>query len=425
MKAAYGRVIPSENAELTHVGPGTPMGELLRRYWQPVGVADELRDLPKRIRILGEDLVLFRDKKGTPGLLELHCSHRGTSLEWGRVEEQGIRCCYHGWLYDVEGRVIEMPCEPPGYAERRRIEHPAYPVTEFGGLVFAYLGPPEKQPLFPMYDIYDLRHRQGVVLRGMRIWGDCSIGYVRDCNWLQHLENVLDPWHLVILHTVISGAQFRGVLGLSQLPQIDFDDTPLGVRYHVERDLPSGSRLIRYAEVVLPNIHLIPSIHERGERPVENDKPSEFSWVVPIDDTHVTGFSIVAWPLVDGKPDPGFTPRTDTVTYDDHGNKIRPGDARDRPYEERQRRPDDMEAQEGQRAIAIHALENLVSSDKGVTLLRRKLKQSLDMVRQGTDPPNIVRDPEKNHAIETHAHNTVRRREAPGAREPVAQKAIS
>ena len=122
----------------------------------------------------------------------------------------------------------------------------------------------------------------------------------------------------------------------------------------------------------------------------------------------MTAFSIVAWPLVDGKPDPNWRPRTDTVTYDEHGNKIRPGDQRNRSYEERQREPDDMEAQEGQRPIAIHALENLVSSDRGVSLLRRKLKQSLDLMREGKDPLNIVRDPEKNHAIETHAYNTVR-----------------
>ncbi|MGH7905151.1 MAG: Rieske 2Fe-2S domain-containing protein, partial [Candidatus Binataceae bacterium] len=125
MKSRYGQVNPRETAALTHVGPGAPMGELLRRYWQPVAVSDELADLPKKIRILGEDLVVFRDLKGRAGLLELHCSHRGTSLEWGRVEREGLRCCYHGWLYDVEGRVIDMPCEPAGYAQRRHLEHPA------------------------------------------------------------------------------------------------------------------------------------------------------------------------------------------------------------------------------------------------------------------------------------------------------------
>src|SRR5437868_15521272 len=153
MRSAYGRQIPAEDAPLTHVGPGTPMGELLRRYWQPVGVSAELRDLPRRIRILGEGLVLFRDRQGRPGLLELHCSHRGTSLEWGRVEERGLRCCYHGWLFDVEGRCLEMPCEPDaGHPLRDRVRQPWYPVEERYGLVFAYLGPLEKKPVLPRFD---------------------------------------------------------------------------------------------------------------------------------------------------------------------------------------------------------------------------------------------------------------------------------
>ena len=407
MKSAYGRIIPPENERLTHVGPGTPMGELLRRYWQPVGVSDTLKDLPQRIRILGEDLVLFRDKKGRVGLLDLHCAHRGTSLEWGRVEDEGIRCCYHGWLYDVEGTVTNMPCEPAGTAESRRVQQPAYPVMEFGGLVFAYMGPPDKQPLFPMYDIYDTRHRDDVVLKGMQLWDDCAIGYVKDCNWLQHFENVIDPYHLFALHTMMSGAQFQGALAVYELPEITFEETSLGVRYHLVRDLPSGYRLSRCAEVVCPNILLVPNIHEKGDRLIEDDKPSEVTWAVPVDDTHVTSFSIVAWPLVDGRPDPRFRPRTDTVTRDDEGNMIRPGFLRDRPYEDRQRAPDDMEAQEGQRPIAIHALEHLVSSDRGISLYRKLLRQQLRVVEACGDPKNIVRDPAQNHAIRTNAFNTV------------------
>ena len=411
MKQAYGRMIPTENETLTHVGPGTPMGELLRRYWQPIATSDELQDLPRRVRILGEDLVAFRDRRGRPGVLDLHCAHRGTSLEWGRVEADGLRCCYHGWLYDAEGRVIDMPCEPAGYAERRKVEQPAYPVTEFGGLVFIYMGPPDRKPLFPMYDVYDTRHRQDVVLKGMRLWGDHSIGFVRDCNWLQHFENVVDPWHLLALHTMISGPQFVGALGTVVRPTIEFEETGIGVRYQLVRDLPSGNRLFRSAECVVPNIILVPNIREKGDRPVERDKASEVSWAVPVDDTHVMGLSIVAWPLVDGEPDPAWRPGTDTVTYDERGQKIRPGDQRNRPYEDRQRRPDDMEAQEGQRAIAIHDLENLVSSDRGIVTLRRVLEGQIGAVQQGRDPMNIVRDPLENHAIETHAFDTVRPKE--------------
>ena len=110
--AYHHREIPQEDTELTHVGPGTPCGEYLRRYWQPVAFTDELADLPKAVKILGEELVVFRDFSGNIGLLEAHCAHRGTSLEFGLVSEKGIRCCYHGWLFDVDGAILETPGEP-------------------------------------------------------------------------------------------------------------------------------------------------------------------------------------------------------------------------------------------------------------------------------------------------------------------------
>lgn len=407
MKSAYGRALPAEDPELTHVGPGTPMGELMRRYWQPVGVSDELRDLPRRVRILGEDLVLFRDKQGRPGLLDLHCAHRGASLEWGRVEDGGLRCCYHGWLYDCSGLCLEMPLEDEGYAQRRRVEQPAYPVHEFGGLVFAYMGPPDKQPLFPRYDVYDVDPRQAV-LRGMKIWGDASITQVRDCNWLQHFENVMDPLHIPILHILISGPQFSGALqALRNKPFFEFEETSIGMRHHVMQSLPNGGVLDRFVEVALPNVLLLPSIFEKGERPLDRDRPSEVTWMVPEDDTHVTAFSIVVWPLNDGAPDPAFRPRTDTIAYDDQGSEIRPGAYAQRPYEDRQRRPDDKEVQEGQRPIAVHALENLVSSDRGVVQFRRLLRRQLAAVAEGRDPLGIVRDLPDGQFVETHAWNTV------------------
>jgi nitrite reductase/ring-hydroxylating ferredoxin subunit len=140
MRSAYGRQTPPPDYELTCVEPGSPMGELLRRYWQPVCTSDELRNLPKKIKLLCEELVVFRDKKGRVGALDPHCSHRGTSLEWGRVEEEGLRCCYHGWLYDTQGQCIDMPCETEEFRERVDVWHPAYPTMEYGGLVFVYMG---------------------------------------------------------------------------------------------------------------------------------------------------------------------------------------------------------------------------------------------------------------------------------------------
>ena len=353
------------------------------------------------MRILCEDLVLFRDQSRQGRRLELHCSHRGTSLEWGRVEQDGLRCCYHGWLFDTEGRVLEMPCESAEFCERKRTSsiRPIRP-TSSAAWCSSTWDRRRGSRLFPMYDVYDLRHRDDVVLKGMRIWGDHSIGYVRDCNWLQHYENVMDPWHLGILHQMISGDQFEGVL-MQGKPRIEFEPTPLGVRYNIVKDLPNGNRLDRYAECILPE-RLPRAEHPRERRYAQaKDRCSEFSWCVPVDNEHIYGISIVAWPLENGEPKKGWRPRTDTVL------PIRPGARREMPYEERQRKPDDMEAQEGQRPIAVHALENLVPSDQGVGMLRRRLREQLKRLESGEDPLNIVRDEAANHRITTNAWNTV------------------
>jgi len=177
-----------ENETLTRVGPGTPGGEMLRRYWHPVGFSSELKGRPIRRRLLGEDLVLFRDDQGRAGLLALRCSHRGTSLEFGHVEDGGLRCCYHGWLYDVEGRVLEQPGEPPESTFRNRVRHPAYKIQELAGIVFAYLGP-EPAPLLPRYDV--LVREDGARSLGARIV---------HCNFLQMVENSVDQHHFKWLH---------------------------------------------------------------------------------------------------------------------------------------------------------------------------------------------------------------------------------
>src|SRR5689334_11037497 len=128
--AYWHRHVPEEDRALTHVGPGTACGEYLRRFWQPVALSDELGELPKKIRVMGEDLVVFRDLSGRTGLMALHCSHRGTSLEYGLIAAHGIRCCYHGWLYDVDGKVLDIPGQPVENNYKDRLYHPAYPTFE-------------------------------------------------------------------------------------------------------------------------------------------------------------------------------------------------------------------------------------------------------------------------------------------------------
>jgi phenylpropionate dioxygenase-like ring-hydroxylating dioxygenase large terminal subunit len=400
MKSAYGRQVPPPDYELTCVEPGSPMGELLRRYWQPVCLSDELKDLPRKEKLLGEEIVVFRDKQGRVGALDPHCAHRGTSLEWGQIEERGIRCCYHGWLYGTDGQCIEMPCETEEFRQRMDVWQPAYPTHEYGGLVFAYMGPPGTEPLFPLYDIIDTRGRDDVELRGMRLWGDYAVGMVKDCNWRQHYENIVDPWHLIMLHQTISGDQFEGAL-MQGAPRIGWDKTPRGVRYNLIKDLPNGNRMVRHAECILPNAFMIPDIREPGTTLKRREPATELSWAVPIDNEHVRGISIVAWPLENGRRKEGWKPGTDTVA------DIRPGSTLVRSYEERQRKPDDLEAQEGQRRIAVHALENLGTSDAGIALLRHILREQIQRVERGLDPINVVRDETANQRIPTGAWNTI------------------
>src|SRR4051794_600178 len=180
---------PEDNDRLCLTGPGTPGGEMMRRYWHPVGASDELKDLPKLIKGLGEDLGLFRGLKGRPGLLDRDCAHRGTSLEYGTPREEGLMCCYHGWLYDHEGRIVDMPCEPPGTAEHFYFRQKAFPCRELGGLIFAYLGPRETMPELPGYDFL------------VREDGYRHVSYrLQDCNYLQSSENAVDAVHTAILH---------------------------------------------------------------------------------------------------------------------------------------------------------------------------------------------------------------------------------
>src|SRR5881628_1879157 len=170
-----------ENELLARVGPGTPAGQLLRRYWQVAAAASELSDEKpkKRVRVLREDLLLFRDGGGSYGLVGEHCSHRGASLYYGFVEEDGIRCAYHGWKYDACGKCLEQPFENPEAGFKDKISLPAYPVEKLAGLLFAYLGPPEKKPLLPRWDILTWESASRII----------EIRPVLNCNWLQAEEN--------------------------------------------------------------------------------------------------------------------------------------------------------------------------------------------------------------------------------------------
>src|SRR5437764_1271843 len=183
-------MLKEENERLTQVGPGTPGGEFLRRYWQPAALSEEIPQggAPLPVRLLSEDLVLFRDEDGKPGLVGLHCAHRGADLSYGRLEDGGLRCIYHGWLYDRTGRCLEQPGEPAGSTFHERIRQTAYPCTEAGGMVMAYLGPGEP-PLLPSYDFFTVPADHVAVFK-----------LFVDCNFMQGHEGNLDLLHTSFLH---------------------------------------------------------------------------------------------------------------------------------------------------------------------------------------------------------------------------------
>ena len=379
---AYGRPKPTYRAELTEVGAGTPMGELLRRYWHPVGLAADAGARPRMVRALGEDLILFRDGRGRAGLVYPRCAHRGTSLYYGKIEEGGIRCCYHGWLYDVEGHCLEQPCEEGGGPRRDKVRQPWYPLEERYGLLFAYLGPPQKKPLLPRYDSLE-ELAPGEFIEA----DDSSIGsggaQVVPCNWLQHWENVVDPFHVPILHGSFSGAQF--VAQMAQMPKVEFSATGRGVKVLSLRTLEDGRLFRRVTEAVMPTLRVVPNPRVGSYGKVES-----IGWVLPIDDTH---YRIYVAGRVSEQGQLGKM-----------RSKMNGKFWWDLTEEEHQRFPGDYEAQTGQGPITLHSEEHFAASDKGIALLRRFLEQQLEKVAGGGDPAGVAFD-EENACVRFEAGN--------------------
>jgi phenylpropionate dioxygenase-like ring-hydroxylating dioxygenase large terminal subunit len=370
---AYGRKPQHSNKLLTEVGPGTPCGELMRRYWQPIAVSKRVGDLPQKVRVLGEDLILFRDGKGRPGLVYPRCMHRGTSLFYGRVEAEGIRCCYHGWLFDVEGRCLEQPCEPDGGRYRDAARQPWYPLEERYGLVFAYLGPPDKKPILPRYDNLETIESDVVLwteLGGLGGTGDSSLP-VLPYSWLHMNDNIMDPFHVHVLHSTISGIQFHEQFAL--LPKVDFFHADHGMCYSAVRQLGDGREVDRISTWLMPNIMSVPDIG------MKSGQSSGISWVVPVDDSHY----VQAFAMKVPKAQPFLELRLNGKTWGEMTE------------EEHQRTPGDYEAQAGQGPISLHSEEHLVTSDRGIMMQRKLLAQQIEVVAKGGDPLGVNFDPGK------------------------------
>ena len=356
-----------ENDLLTRVGPGTPAGELLRRYWHPIAVALELtpESPTKFVRVLGEDLVLFLDRSGRVGLLADRCSHRSASLLYGRVEERGIACAYHGWLYDTAGNILETPPERND-AIMRSVKQKAYPVQRLHGLYWAYMGP-SPAPLMPPYDTLVRKDGHRRILVHPQL----------DCNWFQAMENSVDPAHLQILHQEFAGRDGRVPVSTTR----GFTDDVESFEFSI---IPHGIMKRRVYKNGMVDEHpvLFPNILRQGAS-------SQFR--TPIDDTHTMHIHLLFFPTEDGslvldeEPPVEYKP-----PYKEPADRLHPFTR----FTLQQVIPQDHMAWETQGPIADRTVENLAYSDRGVVLLRRLMRENIEKVQQGLDPMGVVRDPD-------------------------------
>ena len=382
-----------ENQALTQVGPGTPMGSLMRRYWHPIAAAAELDENPtKEIRLLGEDLVLYKDRKGKIGAIDRFCAHRRVNLAYGIPEEDGLRCMYHGWLYDETGQCIEQPFEETVRPEARfkdKIKMKAYAAQEFAGMVFVYMGP-DPAPLLPRWAplVWDNAVREIVVSE-------------LPCNWLQCMENSLDPVHTEWLHyhyTNFLQERMEGRLGQSFPPgikhtKIGFDLFDYGVfkRRLIEGQTEQDSSWTHGHPVLFPQILLGPG---------NVDSWLDLQYRVPIDDVTTLHLTIYIYRPAEGyqAPHQEQIPYRYVSMYNDRGELDPPN---------KHVIDQDKLVWIVQGDVSPRHLEHLGESDRGIILYRKLLEEQMKVVEDGGDPLGTVRDPAKNEIIEVMTERNI------------------
>ncbi len=376
---AYGREEGHFDPVLVHVGPRTPGGELLRRYWQPIALSSDATTLPKAIRRLGEDLVAFRNQQGEVGLLYPRCAHRGTNLVYGRVEEDGIRCCYHGWKFSNQGMCLDQPCEPGGGRNRHRIRQPWYPVVEQFGAIWTYMGPPEKQPLFPMFSCFEGLGDDETV-EAVYFSADGEIQpFPVDHNWFQTFDNATDHYHVPILHARISGPQFPDPRISTKIPEEikwKYSADGRSILTFSRRVIEgTGEAWMRIEQGLMPNMLALPPFFGDGPSPT-------LTTFVPIDDTHFVTIDI------------NRQRKAGSMIYPDEAEGWGFGPEKKRwgemDFEYHQRNPLDYEAQAGQGKITLHSEEHLAASDGGLGMHRRLYKRQCEVVANGGDPIGVA-----------------------------------
>jgi|SRR5579871_1286682 len=376
-----------ENDRLTRVGPGTPGGEFMRRYWQPAALSEELPPggAPIPVRLLGEDLALFRDESGQPGLLGIHCTHRGADLSYGRIEDGGIRCLYHGWLYDRTGRCLEQPGEPAGSRFYERIRQPAYPCHEQAGIIFAYMGPGEP-PLFPNYEFLTVPQEYVFATK-----------YHSACNYLQGNEGNFDPQHLSYLHRFLSaGEDFRQAYHAGDTcPTIDPVETEFGMHLYAVRKVGAGKHFVKVRSFFMPSGGAVGSRGEAGYN---------VNWHVPIDDENHWRYSILF--SRDAPIDEGTMRRERTGVAANYRLERSRANRYLQDREEMKTETfigmgrsfvvHDTWATEGEGVIYDRTTEHLGYTDRGIVVMRKLMLQAIRDVEEGRDPLHVVRDPARN-----------------------------
>jgi 5,5'-dehydrodivanillate O-demethylase len=364
-----------ENLLLTQVGRGTPCGELLRRYWHPLAAAAELtNEKPiKAVKVLNEELVIYRDQSGRYGLVGEHCPHRLASLAYGRVDEEGIRCPYHGWKFDASGKCLEQPAEPPDSSFRDRIKHVAYPVEYLGGLIYGYFGPPPA-PLLPRWDVLVWEHGRRWIVKES----------ILECNWLQPMENSVDPSHLFWLHGDTAHLAPRVKKYAEKHEFIRFE---YGIKKR-RTTLPAAAGeepAVDEHPLLFPTVlrHVAPYDEGSGHR-------HNLQIRVPVDDFHTQVFRVNFLPMDSERSPPEAAVPVRFV-------QLKTGP---REYKMSMVSAQDSMAWETQGARTNRAEEHLGAADQGIIELRKLLREQIERVQRGLDPIGVIRDPERNQLFD-------------------------
>lgn len=361
-----------DNDLLTQTGKGTPCGDFMRRYWQPVALSDEIpAGEPRPVKLLGEDLVAYRDTHGALGLVGRRCSHRGADLAYAEIEDEGIRCYYHGWLYDGAGKCLDQPLEPPESTLKDQIRHLAYPCIETGGVIFGYLGPDEA-PLLPDYEFLQVPEENR---RGAR--------YLVECNFLQAAEASVDPVQNLMFRRLFGGEHDPSLpftLGGKNL-KVESEMTDFGIRLFAVQEAEDALGL-EIRDFMLPCVSTLSGVGIDGYT---------VHWHVPIDDTHHWRYVFAfkrAGPITDNEAQQNGVERIE-------GYRIS-RDLKNREQGALNFVAFAVSLAESQGPLFDRTQEHLVETDHGIVALRTLVHKGIQDVEEGADPLHVVRDPAAN-----------------------------